>query len=230
MKIKEKQLSQINENSLLHFARIDSLKDIEEYGIKRDFTNNAIEQATTYKATFSKGPIGLLKMTDMWISNLIYSVGLDRYFSSLVSFTAAEYSEIKDNYKKLYKEGKTQTSKVIESAFEYLEKFLNSDVILEIEDTKENIIKGMLDNYELDKTYNFDREVISEKLQYIDAGVVTTNEVNMITNGDNVNAKDIIKQLYEEYKGLSFEYLDDFINYINNKELNPELRRTNKWN
>ena len=107
---------------------------------------------------------------------------------------------------------------------------MNSDVILEIEDTEENIIKGMLDNYELDKTYNFDREVISEKLQYIDAGVVTTNEVNMITNGDNVNAKDIIKQLYEEYKGLSFEYLDDFISYINNKHKNPELRRTNKWN
>ena len=37
MKIKEKQLSQINENSLLHFARIDSLKDIEEYGIRRDY-------------------------------------------------------------------------------------------------------------------------------------------------------------------------------------------------
>ena len=160
MKIKEKQLSQINENSLFHFIKADSFEDVEKYGIKREFTNNAIEQATTYKATFSKGPIGLLKMTDMWISNLIYSVGLDRYFSSLVSFTATEYNEIKDNYKKLYKEGKTQTSEVIESTFEYLEKFLNSDVILEIEDTEENIIKGMIDNYELDKTYNFAFNII----------------------------------------------------------------------
>ena len=97
MNIKEKELSQVNENSLLHFAKIDSYNDIEKYGIRREFTNNTIEQATTYKTTFSKGPIGLLKMTDMWISNLIYSVGLDKYFSSLVSFSAAEYSEIKDN-------------------------------------------------------------------------------------------------------------------------------------
>lgn len=227
MKIKEKQLSQINENSLLHFAKIDSFNDIEKYGIRREFTNNAIEQATTYKITFSKGPIGLLKMTDMWISNLIYSVGLDRYFSSLVSFSAAEYSEIKDNYKRLYKEGKVQTSKVIESTFEYLEKFLDSDVILEIEDSKENITKGIIDNYELDKTYNFDREVISEKLQYITTGIVTTDEVSMIENDKSVSAKNIIKELYEEYRGLSFDYLDSFINYINSKEKNPELRRMN---
>lgn len=227
MKIKEKQLSQINENSLLHFAKIDSFNDIEKYGIRREFTNNAIEQATTYKITFSKGPIGLLKMTDMWISNLIYSVGLDRYFSSLVSFSAAEYSEIKDNYKILYKEGKVQTSKVIESAFEYLEKFLDSDVILEIEDTKENITKGIIDNYELDKTYNFNREVISEKLQYITTGIVTTDEVNMIESNKSVSAKDVIKELYEEYRGLSFDYLDSFINYINSKEMGPELRRMN---
>lgn len=227
MKIKEKQLSQINENSLLHFAKIDSFNDIEKYGIRREFTNNAIEQATTYKTTFSKGPIGLLKMTDMWISNLIYSVGLDRYFSSLVSFSAAEYSEIKDNYKRLYKEGKVQTSKVIESTFEYLEKFLDSDIILEIEDSKENITKGIIDNYELDKTYNFDREVISEKLQYITTGIVTTDEVSMIENDKSVSAKNIIKELYEEYRGLSFDYLDSFINYINSKEKNPELRRMN---
>lgn len=227
MKIKEKQLSQINENSLLHFAKIDSFNDIEKYGIRREFTNNAIEQATTYKTTFSKGPIGLLKMTDMWISNLIYSVGLDRYFSSLVSFSAAEYSEIKDNYKRLYKEGKVQTSKVIESTFEYLEKFLDSDIILEIEDSKENITKGIIDNYELDKTYNFDREVISEKLQYITTGIVTTDEVSMIENDKSVSAKDVIKELYEEYRGLSFDYLDSFINYINSKEKNPELRRMN---
>ena len=40
MKIKEKQLSQINENSLFHFIKADSFEDVEKYGIKREFTNN----------------------------------------------------------------------------------------------------------------------------------------------------------------------------------------------
>ena len=104
---------------------------------------------------------------------------------------------------------------------------MDSDVILEIEDTKENITKGIIDNYELDKTYNFNREVISEKLQYITTGIVTTDEVNMIESNKSVSAKDVIKELYEEYRGLSFDYLDSFINYINSKEMGPELRRMN---
>ena len=36
MKIKEKQLSQINENSLFHFIKADSFEDVEKYGIKRE--------------------------------------------------------------------------------------------------------------------------------------------------------------------------------------------------
>ena len=227
MKIKEKQLSQINENSLLHFARIDSLKDIEEYGIRRDFTNNAIEQATTYKATFSKGPIGLLKMTDMWISNLIYSVGLDKYFSSIVPFSAAEFSEIKDNYNRLYKEGKINVDSFIYDVYDYLERFLESDIIVELEDKEENITKGMLENYELDKTYSFDKEVIKEKVEYITTGVVAADEINMIVNDKSVSAKNIIKELYEEYEGLSFDYLDGFMRYLNNLTMNPMLRRAN---
>ena len=67
MKIKEKQLSQINENSLFHFIKADSFEDVEKYGIKREFTNNAIEQATTYKVTFSKGPKANNVVNDIFI-------------------------------------------------------------------------------------------------------------------------------------------------------------------
>lgn len=225
MKIKEKQLSQTDENSLFHFIKINSFEDVEKYGIRREFTNNAIEQATTYKSTFSKGPIGLLKMTDMWISNLVYSVGLDKYFSSLVSFSAAEYSEIKDNYNKLYKDGKINIDKFIYDVYEYLDRFLSSDIIVEIEDKDENITKGISDNYELDKTYNFDREVIREKIEHLTSGIVTCDSVNMVVNGNNTSAKNIIRELYEEYKGLSFDYLDSFINYLNSLEMDPKLRR-----
>lgn len=225
MNIREKELSQINKNSLLHFAKIESYDDIEKYGIRREFTNNAIEQATTYKATFSKGPIGLLKMTDMWISNLIYSVGLDRYFSSLVSFNASEYSEIKDNYNKLYGEGKINIDSFIDDVYDYLDRFLISDIILEINNDDKSIIKAASDNYELDKTYNFDREIISEKLEYLVSGVVTTNDLNLIVSDKKVNAKSIIEQLYNEYKGLSFDHLDGFMEYIDGLRVNPSLRR-----
>ena len=227
MNIKEKELSQVNENSLLHFAKIDSYNDIEKYGIRREFTNNTIEQATTYKATFSKGPIGLLKMTDMWISNLIYSVGLDKYFSSLVSFSAAEYSEIKDNYNKLYREGKINIESFINDVYEYLDRFLISDIILEINNDDESIIKATSDNYELDKTFNFDREIISEKLEYLVSGVVTTNDINLIVSDKKVSAKNIIQQLYNEYRGLSFDHLDGFMKYINDLRVEPKLRREN---
>lgn len=227
MNIKEKELSQVNENSLLHFAKIESYEDIEKYGIRREFTNNAIEQATTYKATFSKGPIGLLKMTDMWISNLIYSVGLDRYFSSLVSFSAAEYSEIKDNYNKLYKEGKINVDSFINEVYDYLDRFLVSDIVLEINNDDKSIIKATSDNYELDKTYNFDRDIISEKLQYLTSGVVTTNDINLIVSDKKVSAKSIIERLYYEYEGYSFDYLDGFIEYINSLSDYSKLRRKN---
>ncbi len=227
MNIKEKELSQINENSLLHFATIESYNDIEKYGIRREFTNNTIEQATTYKTTFSKGPIGLLKMTDMWISNLIYSVGLDKYFSSLVSFSATEYSEIKDNYNRLYREGKINIESFINDVYEYLDRFLISDIILEINNDDDSIIKATSDNYELDKTYNFDREIIREKLEYLVSGVVTTNDINLIVSDNKASAKGIIKQLYNEYKGLSFDYLDGFMEYINDLRVEPKLRRKN---
>lgn len=227
MNIKEKELSQVNENSLLHFAKIESYEDIEKYGIRREFTNNAIEQATTYKATFSKGPIGLLKMTDMWISNLIYSVGLDRYFSSLVSFSAAEYSEIKDNYNKLYREGKINIDSFINEVYDYLDRFLVSDIVLEINNDDKSIIKATSDNYELDKTYNFDRDIISEKLQYLTSGVVTTNDINLIVSDKKVSAKSIIEQLYYEYEGYSFDYLDGYIEYANSLSDYSKLRRKN---
>lgn len=227
MNIKEKELSQVNENSLLHFAKIESYEDIEKYGIRREFTNNAIEQATTYKATFSKGPIGLLKMTDMWISNLIYSVGLDRYFSSLVSFSAAEYSEIKDNYNKLYREGKINIDSFINEVYDYLDRFLVSDIVLEINNDDKSIIKATSDNYELDKTYNFDRDIISEKLQYLTSGVVTTNDINLIVSDKKVSAKSIIEQLYYEYEGYSFDYLDGYIEYVNSLSDYSKLRRKN---
>ena len=177
--------------------------------------------------TFSKGPIGLLKMTDMWISNLIYSVGLDKYFSSIVPFSAAEFSEIKDNYNRLYKEGKINVDSFIYDVYDYLERFLESDIIVELEDKEENITKGMLENYELDKTYSFDKEVIKEKVEYITTGVVAADEINMIVNDKSVSAKNIIKELYEEYEGLSFDYLDGFMRYLNNLTMNPMLRRAN---
>lgn len=225
MKIKEKQLSETNCDSLFHFIKSKDLKEVEQYGIRGVFSNNPIEQATTYKATLSKGPIGLLKMTDMWICNLIYSVGLDRYFSSLISFSATEYSEIKDNYDRMYGEGKINSKKFIDEVYEYLDRFLNEDVILEIDSKNSDIIYGSTENYELDKAYNFDREKIKDKLDYITSGVISNDTVYIVDSGSNTNANDIIRELYEEYEGLSFDYLDGYINYLNNLKMNPMVRR-----
>ena len=49
----------------------------------------------------------------------------------------------------------------------------------------------------------------------------------MIVNDKSVSAKNIIKELYEEYEGLSFDYLDGFMRYLNNLTMNPMLRRAN---
>ncbi len=229
MKIKEKQLSETNCDSLFHFIKSKNLKDVEQYGIRGVFSNNPIEQATTYKSTFSKGPIGLLKMTDMWICNLIYSVGLDRYFSSLISFSATEYSEIKDNYDRMYRKGEIDPEKYIDSVYDYLDRFLNEDVILEINSKNSDIIYGSTENYELDKAYNFDRNKIKEKLDYITSGVTTDDVAYMVSNGDSVNANDIIRNVYSEYEGLDFDYLDGYINYLNNLEMNSMVRRKKQW-
>ena len=58
-------------------------------------------------------------------------------------------------------------------------------------------------------------------------GVVAADEINMIVNDKSVSAKNIIKELYEEYEGLSFDYLDGFMRYLNNLTMNPMLRRAN---
>ena len=126
-----------------------------------------------------------------------------------------------------YKEGKINVDSFIYDVYDYLERFLESDIIVELEDKEENITKGMLENYELDKTYSFDKEVIKEKVEHITTGVVAADEINMIVNDKSVSAKNIIKELYEEYEGLSFDYLDGFMRYLNNLTMNPMLRRAN---
>lgn len=225
MKIKNKELSKIDDNSLLYFAKKDSLSDIEKHGLRSEFTNNKIAQATTYKSTLFKGELGLLNMIDAWLEDIIYTIGLDKYFSSVSSFKAVEYAEIKDNYNKLYREGKIYNSELTNEAFAYLSNLLTLDVILEIENNDSNITKGFNENYELYKIYGHNKEKMYNALGYITNGIISSDEVNILVNNNDVDALNLVREIYNNYQNNGFEYVDEFIYYIDNLKEQKKLRR-----
>ena len=49
---------------------------------------------------------------------------------------------------------------------------------------------------------------------------------NIWTPSDNTVLQ-LDNSVYEEYEGLSFDYLDGFMRYLNNLTMNPMLRRAN---
>ena len=60
-------LDDLPENSLFHFTHKDSIEEIEKNGLKPVIGANANGIEETPKIFFSKGELGIIKVTEVWL-------------------------------------------------------------------------------------------------------------------------------------------------------------------
>lgn len=228
--------------ALFHFTDKRNISQIEELGLIPMIGNNSKGIEKTKKVFFSKGNIGFLRICDVWINWIIYGYGMDDYLLSKSKIDSIGIRKAIDEYKEIFKTGKIHTKENIERAFEYMSIFMKQNVLLVLDITEKEQYKS--DDIDEAKERANDPEFI-EKMYcgYVSSFFeveefnmhtksntpVLNKQISLVVNENNDNALNILKTIYkqekEKNKDLTFEFLDDFMEYLRIKDKSLKLRR-----
>ena len=227
----------IKENQLYHFTKKDNLEYISVEGLKPQLGENSLYIEKTPKIFFSKGYLGILKTTEVWLRwlmNRIYgprniiniyknspskellSLWKDEFLSRKY-LNDTEKKEVLFNY--FYNYAKERIYLVLDLNEEYNEN--------DIDEVKRNLIndKGNIDYYFAKEMYsqfsNIDSETVEEWNMCTKPGIsISPDKISLLTTtSGKTDMLSIIIEVYDKYNPFkSKDYLlNDFIEYAKEK-------------
>lgn len=237
------ELKDLDENNTLyHFTDKRNLKQIESLGLIPMIGNHAKGIEKTKKVFFSKGNIGFLKICDVWINWIIYGYGMDDYLVSKTKIDSSGIRESIDEYKEIFKTGKIHTKENIERAFQYMTVFMNQNVLLsldivegkhykndDIDEAKERACDQEFINFMYCGYVSSNNKVEDFNMHTISNESVQASKISLVNIDKDENALSILKRIYkiekEKNKNLSFEFLDEFMEYLKVQDDSMKLKR-----
>ena len=253
--MKKITIDDLSDNSFFHFTHIDNLEDIKENGLKSTVGENSAGIENTPKVFFSVGKTGIIEIMEVWLRILMNKI----YGSKdILNFYSAEVEEKKNKRisrwtNEFINQRYLEDNLKKELLFEYFYNYLKERVYLalDIEEGKDYLIDD-LDEYKVALNKEKDSiEYLIAKEQYGPFSNFNTNQVdtwNMHTKVNTPISRDKIKQVITKHgeedvlsivkdvynknrEKLDYKLLlDDFIEYVREKELIKEGRKYDKAN
>ena len=157
---------------------------------------------------------------------------MDDYLLSKSKIDSIGIRKAIDEYKEIFKTGKIHTKENIERAFEYMSIFMKQNVLLVLDITeKEQYKNAEIKISDADLIAEANKEVEEFNMHNKSNTPVLNKQISLVVNENNDNALNILKTIYkqekEKNKDLTFEFLDDFMEYLRIQDESLKLRR--KW-
>ena len=246
--MEKKTIEEIDDNSYFHFTHKSNYENIDNLGLSATIGCNAIGIEESPKVFFSKGKIGILKVSEVWLrwlmnrifgeknmigiyDNLSSSDKEEEIFKWGTEFISGEYKD--DNKKK-------------EILFKYFFKYLedriyykldiNEGIEFESSDIDENKNKIKIINR---NSYRLFAKTMYGEFSDIDSlimddwnmhtksnvGIEKNKLQQVITKDGKEDMLSIVIDVYDKYKDMPHKkmLLDDFIEYAKRKRLVNEL-------
>ena len=245
-------LDKLEENALFHFTKTENLNSIAEHGLIPQIGENSHRVENTSKVFFSKGEIGVLKATEVWLRGLMNKINgandkLGKYKNLSSKEEAQKLREWNEKFlNREYLNDEEKKSELFEYYYDYLQE--RTFLILDLEEKKHYLIddvdenkKNLLLNPNAVKTAyakemygsfsNMDSEIVDDWNMHTitDVPVEVENILELTFNDESADALTIVMEIYNKYKGLNKEKLliDDFIDYANKRKMKEEGNRVN---
>lgn len=235
-------IDDLPENSFYHFTLEENLSQIEEKGLVPIIGENSEGIEETPKIFFSKGELGIIKATEVWLRWLMNRIyGVNDRLNMRQEMTEEEKNIHISEWTKEFLSGEYKNDKdKKEKLFEYFYKYLKGRIYLQLnmQDGNEYDSNDLDENkvrlQEQDYMYNAFAKVMYGEFSNMETPVM--DDWNMHTKSNKGVEKDKIKQittkdgkedmlsiilyLYEKHKDIPHNHflLDDFVEYAKNKE------------
>lgn len=236
-------LNELKEDSLFHFTHEDNIEDISVNGLKPSIGENAFGIEKSPKIFFSKGELGIMKVTEVWLRwlmNRIYgpSDRLGMFRDETPEERNQRMSEwVKEFLSGEYKNDEEKKGKLFEYFYQYLEE--RKYLVLDIEDKKEYDSSDIDESKESLENQGHISNMFAEIMycEFSDMNTKVMDDWNMHTKKNiaidkskikKVETKDhrddmlsIVMEIYDKYKDIPHEkfLLDDFITYAKKENL-----------
>lgn len=236
-------LDDLPENSLFHFTHKDSIEEIEKNGLKPVIGANANGIEETPKIFFSKGELGIIKVTEVWLRWLMNRIyGVNDRLGMYKNLTEEENKEriskwTKEFLSKNYLNDPEKKDKLFEYVYNYFKErtYLQLDIKDGIEynsnDKDENKVKLSSDSEKISFAYakimygefsDINNPIMDDWNMHTKSNVgVDKSKIKQVTTKDGkTDMLSIVIQLYDKYKNMPHNkfLLDEFIEYSKKKE------------
>lgn len=249
-------IDNLDKNSLYHFTLERNLEEIEQCGLVPMIGENAKNIENTKKVFFSKGELGIIKATEVWLRWLMNRIfGVNDRLDLFKDLSETENKErisswTKEFLSKEYLNDENKKEKLFAYFYEYLKDrtYLNLDIKegVEYDSTQQDENKVNLSNnknhiYTLfakvmyGEFSDFSSTAMDDWNMHTYSGVgIDKNKIKqVITKDGKKDMLSIVLYLYDKNKNISHNkiLLDDFVEYAKKKEaLNSMLQEEGNKN
>ena len=243
------RINQLEEDSMFHFTLRDQLDQIEEKGLLPIIGENAAGIERTPKVFFSKGELGILKATEVWLRwlmnrthGVVDKLGLYKGLSKEEdNIRLGEWT--KEFLSKEFLNDEEKKEILFDYYYEYLKKRIY--LYLDIEDKVEYDSNDVDENKVLLQERNEYLPTAFATVMYGDfsdmnnpimddwnmhtksgTGIEPDKIKQVVTPNEEESCLSIIMYLYDKYKDMDHEHLllDDFIEFAKKKEMIDSIK------
>ncbi len=240
-------IDELEENSLFHFTHQSNIEKISTQGLKPVIGENAFGIEETPKIFFSKGELGIIKVTEVWLRWLMNRIyGPNDRLGIYKNLPQEERTNRISEWSKEFLSGEYKNDKAKkEKLFEYFYTYLKERryLVLDIEDQKEYDSNAVDENKvnlkKQDYIYSAFAKIMYGEFSNMETSVmddwnmhtksnieVPRNKIKQVTLKDGKDDMlSIVLYLYDKYKNMEHSkfLLDDFVEYAKKKEILKEM-------
>lgn len=235
-------LEELKEDSLFHFTHKSDAERISKSGLKPVIGDNASGIEKTPKIFFSKGELGIIKVTEVWLRWLMNRIyGPNDRLGMYKNLTPEENNKRLSDWSKEFLNGeyKNDSNKKTQ-LFEYFYQYLKERqyLVLDIEDKKEydsndvdenkvnmknqNPISMSFAKVMYGEFSNMDTPIMDDWNMHTKSGVsIDTSKIKKVVTKDGKDDMlSIVMTVYDKHKDMPHCHflLDDFVEYVKKKE------------
>ena len=236
-------LDDLPENSLFHFTHQGSLEEIEKKGLKPVIGDNANSVEETPKIFFSKGKLGIIKISEVWLRWLMNKIyGVNDRLGMYKNETEEEKKEriskwTKEFLSKEYLNDQEKKDKLFEYVYNYFKErtYLQLDIEDGVEynsnDKDENKVKISANPENLSFIYakimygefsDINSPIMDDWNMHTKTNIgVDKSKIKQVTTKEGkTDMLSIVIELYDKHKNIPHSgfLLDEFIEYSKKKE------------
>lgn len=235
-------IDKLKDDSLFHFTERRNLKTISEYGLVPTIGENAHGIENTPKIFFSRGEIGILKVSEVWLRWLMNRIyGSNNRLNIYKDLTPEKKKAKIEKWNQEFLSGEylkdeKKKEKLFAYYYEYLKK--RTYLTLDIKEGEEYDLKDIDENKVALQQKNkyeqeFARVMYSDFSNMDDMTMdswnmhtktdkgIKKNKIRIVETPDNKDdVLSILLYVYNKNKGIPHKriLLDDFIKYVNKKK------------